>query len=432
MPTASCSTPAVDSPEPVSLSERVPTDAVGRLLRHRVFRASSLRVVALGMGVLASIVISRLGGAEVKGVTSMFAAASILAFMVVNVDLPQQVLRFGRETGDVDSIRAGLIRTWPWYGALAVAVVVVGVATQQPALIWLAAGTFAYLVSGQLGVACTGISGPAVTAVGGIIQQVGIVVATVSLLATGHLDTSWAPLVIIFSFLAPLPLYFRAARPRGPRPASSHRHPSIRALIGGGSRWQGVRLTQLLLLRLDTLWVFWVLGAQAAGVYSVGLATAALAGLIPAQVASNTTYEAMRSSVGSLRTHIRHAIIAGLGCALVLAAIGWPLLSLAYGSEFAGSYVVLLAAAPGVVAYGALQVLTNQMRIVGAASSVTIPSVIGVVFMALGLWFLTPVWGLIGSALASSLGAIAAVVAGYGMQRRLASESRVAAATEAA
>ena len=89
-------------------------------------------------------------------------------------------------------------------------------------------------------------------------------------------------------------------------------------------------------------------------------AAAALAGLVPAQFASNTTYEATLGRIGSLRRNTRHATWTGLVGALGLAAIGWPLLVIAYGREFEDSYWVLLATLPGIVAYGVLQVFTQD------------------------------------------------------------------------
>lgn len=370
------------------------------------------------MGVVASILISRLGGTEVKGVTSAFAASSVLVYTAVNLDLAQQTLRQARLTDTLDEIRGRLTRLWPWYAVPAAVAVVVGLVTESPGVTWLAAGAFAYLISTHLGLACTGLSGPSVTAAGGIIQQAGLAVACLLAAAINHLDTDWAPLIVIVSFLAPMPLYYWAARARGPRHAGPRTRIRSRALIAAGLRWQGARLFQLLLLRLDILWVFWFLGASSAGIYAVGLATATLAGLVPAQFASNTTYEAMRGRSLSLRRNAVAAGLAGLACAAVLAAAGWPLLTLAYGPAFSGSYAVMLAALPGVVAYGVLQVYTNQIRIVGKAGAVAVPSAIGAVAMTAILVAAVPAWDVLAAALASSVGSVAALAAAYVLARR--------------
>jgi O-antigen/teichoic acid export membrane protein len=370
------------------------------------------------MGVASSVVISRLGGAEVKGVTSAFAALTILAFTVVNLDLAQQTLRHGRSTNSLNSIRARLIALWPWYLLLTALVAGGGLLLGRPHLTWLAAGTFCYLVAAQMGIACTGLSGPAATAIGGILQQAGMVSATLTLAAIGCLNTSWAPLVVILSFLAPLPWYLWAARPRRAHMRSVAGHDiGVLGLIRAGVKWQAARIAQLLLLRLDTLCVFWFLGASDAGVYSVGLATSALAGMVPAQFASNVIHEATLGRRASLRRNVRSAALAGSIGGLALIAGGWPLLLVAYGREFERSYIVLLGTLPGVVAYGVLQVFTNQMRIVGQARSVTIPSAVGVLVMVACLAAAAPGLGIAGAALASSAGALAAVGTAYVLWR---------------
>lgn len=70
------------------------------LLTHPITHASGLRAISLLAGVAGSVVIARLGGADVKGVASAYAAANVLAFIAVNLDIPQQLLRFAREQGD--------------------------------------------------------------------------------------------------------------------------------------------------------------------------------------------------------------------------------------------------------------------------------------------------------------------------------------------
>ena len=73
----------------------------------------------------------------------------------------------------------------------------------------------------------------------------------------------------------------------------------------------------------------------------------------------------------------------------------------------------MLGTLPGVIAYGVLQVFTNQTRIVGEARTVTVPSVVGVVTMLAGLLVGTHYWGAVGAAAASSLGAVTALVTVY-------------------
>ena len=142
-----------------------------------------------------------------------------------------------------------------------------------------------------------------------------------------------------------------------------------------------------------------------------GLVTTSLAGLVPTQFASNATYEATRGRGRGLRRSLVLTAWLGVAGAAGLALVGRPLLVLGYGRAFDGSYAIMVAALPGVVAYGLLQVFTNRMRIVGRAADVTVPSAVGALVMVVGLLVATPLGGGVGAATASSLGALSAVAA---------------------
>ncbi|KRC87473.1 hypothetical protein ASE25_17235 [Terrabacter sp. Root85] len=382
------------------------------IVRHRVFKASALRGVSLLTGLVSSVAIANLGGADVKGITSAFAATTILVFTLGNMDLAQQVIKVGREQGDLDATRRRLLRLWPWYGGLSLVGVAVGFIAHKPYVSWVALGAFVYLVTASMGSAANALSGPAVVALGGLVQQLVLLVAALALWASGNLTSSMAPVVVITSFVAPLPLYVRAARPVSTG-VGAIPGPSLVALMKGGMRWQPARLAQNLLIRLDLLVVAAVLGASSAGVYSVGVALAGLAGIIPAQFSLNSFFEAAQGSGKSLRKNIVAAVVAGSIGGALLAAVGWPFISVAYGKEFEGSYGVLLAALPGVIAYGSVQVHTNQMRILGTARSVFIPSILGLGSLVLALAILVPSFGITGAALASSCGCGVAAVSTY-------------------
>jgi O-antigen/teichoic acid export membrane protein len=80
-----------------------------------------------------------------------------------------------------------------------------------------------------------------------------------------------------------------------------------------------------------------------------------------------------------------------------------------YGAEFSPGYKVQLLIAPGVVAYGALQVLTNQLRLVGRPRQIGVPSIFGAAVMVSLLIPFTQAWGMLGTAAASSAGSCAAL-----------------------
>jgi O-antigen/teichoic acid export membrane protein len=383
------------------------------LTRNPVARASSLRMCGLVLGIGSSVVIARLGGTDVKGVASAYAAANSLAFLVVNLDLAQQILRDGRNKQDLRSVPLRVVTLWIWYALLACACTFL-VELAGDAVVWLAWGAFAYLISAQMGMVANALAGPVVASWGAVMQQSGMIVGALFIWSVGALTVQDVRAVVVFSYLTPLPFFIWKARQAarglpGPYGAGAMRD-SLSSLVKAGSLWQLARLTQFLMLRLDTLVVFTWLGAASAGVYSVGLATASLAGILPAQFAANTTYEATQGSVGSLGRNASSAAGTGLAACLGLGLVGYPLIHLAYGSEFDRSFVVMLATCPGVVAYGVLQVFTAHMRLVASARAVTVPSSYGLLAMVISMVILIPRLGLLGAAVGSSVGSLTAVL----------------------
>lgn len=407
-----------------------------QLTRHPVVKASALRAIALAVGLGASVIIARAGGPEVKGATSAFAAAAVLVFTFVNLDLAQQLLQESKRSGTLHLLHQRVIRLWPTYLMLAAATGLAASALGATSVAWLAVGTTCYLLSAQLGFAANGLSGPAVTAWGGILQQIGLVVSALVFWHADALSVASAPAVVAISFVFPLPLYVIANRraiaglPAAPQNANGVRTPILRiALLG--LRWQPGRMAQMLLLRLDTIVVFWVIGADDAGRYSVGLATAALAGIVPAQFAANALYEATHDRVGSMRRNSLLAMASGASGGLLLLLAGEPLIHLLYGPSFADAYEVMVATLPGTIAFGILQVFTNQMRVTGRAIDVAIPSLAGSVVMSVGLLILIPLAGAVGAGVASSLGSVVAVLVAVA-QRRRQQQTRPAAGQPAA
>lgn len=384
---------------------------------RRLTGAIGLRGLAIGAGIASSVAVARLGGADVKGYASTFAATSILVFTAVNLDLAQQTLRESRNDNELGSLRARLTRLWVLYAVItAIAVGITMLSGSQEAS-WVAFGAFVYLVVATCGVAANALSGPTVVATGAILQQFGMIACAALLASQGALQLSTVPIVVVVSFLFPLPLYLFATRPRDRPRGSVSALPSIR-LLKAGLSWQPARVAQLLLIRLDLLVVFHFLGAGSAGVYSVGIATAALAGIVPALFAANVTYEATQGTARSLGRNVRFALISGVATGVALVAVGGPLLTLAYGPAFSSAYPLLVLAVPGVIAYGLLQVFTNQMRLTGLARSVAVPSAVGVGVMAITLLVLLPPLDAIGAAIASSAGPVAAASLAAAMHYR--------------
>lgn len=403
---------------------------VRALLLHRDFRtvagASGLRFAAIVLGTLASVLLARWGGTELKGVASAYAAANALAFTAINFDLAQQVLRRGREAGDLSDVGSLLVRCWPYYLAIGGAASLLAWVTDQGDAIWLSVGTLCFLLPSQLGIASNGVAGPRTTAVGAVFQQT----AMCGLLGVFHMTVGLTEPtvkgVICLAYMAPLPYFAWTTRRRCGRLSARPllRLRLLRQLIAAGSRWQPVRILQLLLLRLDLLAVYWLLGASPAGVYSVGLSTAALAGLVPAQFAANATFTATSRPVNRSTKDLLGAVISGSVGAAGLASVGWFLIPLMYGSGFSDAFLVQVLVSPGVVAYSALQVITNRQRIQGSSATLLVASAVGVSLMAVSIACLEPRAGIFGIAAASSIGSAAALAWAYASLLRRARAAR--------
>jgi stage V sporulation protein B len=89
--------------------------------------------------------------------------------------------------------------------------------------------------------------------------------------------------------------------------------------------------------------------------------------------------------------------------AIGMAAVGAPLVRLLFSDQFADAYLPLVLLLPGVVAFGATNVLMNDVVGRGRPGAVSIVAVVGLVAsVALDLW-LVPAYGVTGAAVASTL-----------------------------
>ena len=87
-----------------SLSERV--------RRARASRAFVIRVAAVGLGVIQSIVVARLGGPELRGVVAVFVSACSLIYLAASFDLGAQVVSMCRERGTFSPLAPLLNTAW--------------------------------------------------------------------------------------------------------------------------------------------------------------------------------------------------------------------------------------------------------------------------------------------------------------------------------
>lgn len=376
-----------------------------RWLTHPVARASLLRIVAVVVGVAGSVVIARFGGAEVKGVASAFAGANAIAATLIGFDLAHQALRVSRESGELQAVGHAVRRAAAAYVLVAGAVGMVALAFSADAA-WLVVGAVAFTISNHFAVAATGVRGASVAAWGALSQQVSMLLGGTLLGVSGLLTIETVRYVVVISYLVPL-VYFawHLRADRGVRLTLSVSEQW--AMLRAGAVWQLARIPQMLLLRLDVIVVFAVLGATVAGLYSVGLSLAMLCTLVPAQFAAFSLNRATTGRPVQANKQIARAAVVGLASALLLAAAGQPAIVLLYGSDFADSYPVMLACLLGATAYGVMQVQSNFIRLLGTGRQLVFTNLVGLSVMVISLAILIPIGGGAGAGLAFSLGTVA-------------------------
>lgn len=387
-----------------------------RIFHSGVARASSLRILALVLGVAASVVVARLGGAELKGVASAFAAANAVAFSFINLDLGHQILRHGREKRVLAAVGGLLARGWALYIAVGSIVAVIALAVSA-STVWLIIGTIAFLIGNQASVAATGLRGAVVSAWGAVIQQLVMIGGAVLLASLSAFTEESVKYVVVASYLGPLVYYaFFLWRRRGtdPRP----RFEDLLKIAWAGLPWQVARLPQMLLLKLDVVVVFVAVGSSAAGIYSVGLSLAMLCIIVPSQFAASALHQATKGGGGSPGRFMLLAAGSGTATAVVLAATGVPAIAVLYGTEFDGAYGVMLSTLAGACAYGVMQVQSNYIRILGRGSSLFSTNLLGLVVMLAGFAILIPQFGAIGAGAAFSLGCVATALFTFALRRR--------------
>lgn len=372
-------------------------------------RAAALRIIAMFLGLAASIAIARLGGAEVKGVYSAFAAGLSLAFLFVNFDLPQQALRAARAESAIDAVLPWMRRPWLAFLAAGSVVSIIGLIFVE-ALVPYGIGLAIVTVSTQAGVVAMGTRGPVNYAVSAVVQQ-GVALALALMLGlAGYLTTASAVTVVLVSLAVPLIVLWKGA------PISvfsqSTLNLNVKRLLGGGAAWQTVRSLQTAMLKIDLLWVTFLMGPKMAGIYSVAVSTAMLVNIVPQQISNQLLSDVLRRKSMEWRRPLLLGVLSGFGTALVLGLAAWPLLPLVYGTEFAASRVPMVVAMCGAVAYGGLQVVSNYVRNLGTRRDYLAFMAPGAVAMIGTLLISVPRAGLVGAAVSFAVGMSASTAFG--------------------
>jgi O-antigen/teichoic acid export membrane protein len=234
---------------------------------------------------------------------------------------------------------------------------------------------------------------------GGSLQCAALLLlATTSRLSPGLVILLWA-----FSVTTPLIALVPAVRPR-----LRHWDPSLaRQAVGRGLRYHPGLASLFLLFRSDILILDGMTTTVAVGLYSLAVSLAELTRLVTDAIAQialpgqmNTDHDG--AAAATMRVTRLTTVVALVSVGLMCAAAPF-LIPVVYGSSFRGSVPPLLALTPGLLALGATRPIGAFLLRLDRpmlASSMSIAA-LGV-NIALNL-VLVPLYGIVGSAVASSV-----------------------------
>lgn len=149
------------------------------------------------------------------------------------------------------------------------------------------------------------------------------------------------------------------ARTRGHAPGNEAG--LVRMQLVYGSQMSLNSVVSYLNFRIDVFLVLFILGQQALGVYSVGIALGELLFNITRPIVTSAmgriAHGSERESADVTAKCMRHSFALVLVCSVVVYFAGPPLVVLVYGPQFAGAGAVLRYLLPGVIAYSTMPVL---------------------------------------------------------------------------
>jgi O-antigen/teichoic acid export membrane protein len=181
----------------------------------------------------------------------------------------------------------------------------------------------------------------------------------------------------------------------------------IRSLLGVGLRNHLAVVGLWLALRADVIIVAQLVSKRDLGLYSLAVTLAevillATDALALSALGKHRTLERQASMAYSVKIASGSARIAAIEVLLV-AALGWPLILLAYGRSWLGVYPVLLCLAPGTIALGYMRPLGAGFIRAGRALERSMVMVAAAAVNVGGALVATPLFGIIGAAATSTL-----------------------------
>ncbi len=393
--------------------------ALSRLVRSNLpIQITIANSVGFGLTFLTIPIVTRGIGSVGRGETAAALAAFAVVPTIVGLGIPLELRRRFASGRDEASTRAGrdlfcmafpvsavvgLLFVWTIYSEVSrdlQLIALLGIAATPLAASW-AADAGAMVGSGRYrAVAALRLVQPLVT-----LLVVGGFAAFTELSAPVVLGAAVASMAVTAAFGFSL----NRASIRGARA-------DRRSLASAGAKYAGSAVAESASSRLDQAIVLPLIGASAAGQYTV----AAAIGLLPLAVGQAMAADYFRAAAvartsealdGVCRTAIREGLSLIAPVCLIFVTVAAPLCPLVFGSEFSQAARLLWLLLPGSVAVALGYIASMLLAAQGKGRVMTQIQIGGVVLGISVLLLLGPRWGAAGAAAASSAGFIGVLCA---------------------
>ncbi len=178
------------------------------------------------------------------------------------------------------------------------------------------------------------------------------------------------------------------------------------AMIRYGLRTYIAGLFMFLAIRVNLFLINLLLGEHDSGVYSVALQISDLVYLIPTTLGLMLFPKVSEDEAGSVQLTVkafRSTFILMVTVAVGIVLVGQPLIVLLYGEKFLGAVGPLYALTPGIVFLSLVMILNNDLAGRGLPAVVIIAPAVGAIVNASLNLLLLHTWGILASAVSSSV-----------------------------
>lgn len=388
-----------------------PPAANGRA--RQAVRIMVTRVIQLAFGGITMIVVARALHPQGRGACAVLVSIAMTAQGVGHLSIEQSHTWLWSSTRNRRAIAANSLLLGPAVGTLtalvAGAVVAVLVAHGMPVpgygALALALAAVPLGITGLYVTNTMVLRGRFDLVNRGVLLGSAAQAAALTLLAvTGRLSVAW----FVGLWVASLALSLAVLVPALPPARRSCDLSLARRALIKGMRYHVGLLSVFLLFRLDILILNAMVPAAAVGLYSVAvtliemtrLATDATARVALSRQMEGDQDQAAAFTAWTTRLTVPLATVS-VGAMCAAAPVLIPLL---YGSSFAGSVAPLLALSPGLLALTATRTISAFLLRLDRPMLVSLTSVASLVVNVVLNLALIPVWGIVGSAVASSVG----------------------------